>query len=135
MTAGVWSLIAASLALGGGQFEASSGAVLADGERPVQQQVDPKAAVFLVNRSAKTSRDALVSREVKTVTVAFQMGNLKNTSVVMRLPVAEAPRRRTIDNNPMKAKNKNRKTIIACEPIVSALTDAAKQLQPARCIT
>ena len=42
------------------------------------------------------------------------------------------------DGNPpprSQAKEPSRRQMVACEPVVSVLTEVAKQLQPGRCVT
>lgn len=87
-----------------------------------------------VNRAAKADRLAAVAASsVPTRTISIQVGGLADTSVVIRLP--SAAQSRSVPRAPLPAKPGERKLTIACEPVVSALTEAAKLLQPGRCVT
>jgi hypothetical protein len=81
-----------------------------------------------VNRAAKTDRADRVAASLPMRTYSIQPQGLANTSVVIRIPV----RRETENSDPAKDLNKKP---IACEPVVSVLTEIAKQLQPGRCVT
>jgi len=81
-----------------------------------------------VNRAAKSDRIDKVAAFVPMRTYSIRPDGLANTSVVIRIPL----RRETENANPAKDLTKRP---IACEPVVSVLTEIAKQLQPGRCIT
>jgi hypothetical protein len=84
-----------------------------------------------VNREAKSDRTA-ASRNVEGRTIAVRLDDRSSSSILMRIaPSGEA---RRIPISPI-APNMTRKTMVACEPVVSVLTDIAKQLQPGRCVT
>ena len=85
-----------------------------------------------VNRAAKADRaGSLVRSEVPTRTISLQLNGLSETSVLVRVPVAEAVR----PGAPSWTKSGDGKRTVACEPVVSVLTEAGKQLQPGRCVT
>jgi hypothetical protein len=86
----------------------------------------PEAAV---NRATKTDRAGLVVSGAPTRTVSLRLDGLSDTSVLVRIPVAQAARSGSV------SKSGVRKMAVACEPVVSVLTDIAKQLQPGRCVT
>lgn len=87
-----------------------------------------------VNRAAKADRlRAAAASSVPMRTISIRLGDLADTSVVIRLP--SAVQSRTVPRAPLPAKPGERKLTIACEPVVSALTEAAKLLQPGRCVT
>lgn len=135
VSTGVLGLIAASLAFGGVQFGMASDGGLARavrGDAALRENVSHDA-VFAVNRAAKADRDAIAPAQVNTVTLSFQLPGLKDGSVAMRLSTAEAIRLRPVANT-AKATTRRRATL-ACEPVVSVLTDVAKLLEPGRCIT
>jgi len=75
---------------------------------------------------------------MQTRTVSVRLYGLSDTSVVVRIPVAREARNapsaplvtRSGDRKPG-----DRKLTVACEPVVSVLTEIAKQLQPGRCVT
>jgi hypothetical protein len=77
-----------------------------------------------VNRAVKSDRINKVAASMPMRTYSIRPEGLANTSVVIRLPL----RRETENADPAKKP-------IACEPVVSVLTEIAKRLQPGRCIT
>jgi hypothetical protein len=92
------------------------------------------AAPSVVNRTAKADRAAGPARsDVQTRTISLQLNGLSDTSVLVRVPaVAEATRK---PSAPFLMKSGDNKRTVACEPMVSVLTEVAKQLQPGRCVT
>ena len=89
-----------------------------------------------VNRAAKSDRAALVPVTVKTETVALKLDSLGETSVVIRVPVTrEEARSRPAAPSAITPGPRRSKTTLACEPVVSVLTEVAKLLQPGRCVT
>ena len=99
-------------------------------------QNDPQQGLVStgVNRAAKTDRVGAPARsDAPMRTIALQVNGLSETSVLVRIPVAEAARRRS--PGPALIKSGERKSTVACEPMVSVLTEVAKQLQPGRCVT
>jgi hypothetical protein len=83
-----------------------------------------------VNRAAKSDRAAAVMPLQQGETVSV---NLVGQSILVRIPAAqlgEALRTPSLLKAPVV-----RKTMIACEPVVSVLTELARQLQPGRCVT
>jgi CheY-like chemotaxis protein len=109
--------------------------------------VDGVHVVAAVNRGAKADRTLAQTYQGDMVTLSFQLPGLKGMSVAMRLPNAEASRLRPsmatevakdIARSSARDVSKTtvrRKTAVACEPVVSVLTEVAKQLEPGRCIT
>jgi hypothetical protein len=86
-----------------------------------------------VNRAAKADRALLPAAADTSTTFSFQLMGQSDASVVMRLPAATAAKSGTGDARP--SLRDARKTMIACEPVVSPLAAAAKGLQPGRCVT
>ena len=89
-----------------------------------------------VNRVGKADRLAeLKPAAVPTRTVSMRLNDLADTSVLLRVPAAietgnaKPP---VLLQNQKKVRNK---PTIACEPMVSSLTEVAKLLQPGRCVT
>ena len=81
-----------------------------------------------IDRTAKGDRAAGVSASAgRTQTILLRLEGLSDTSVLVSVPVAHAARDTSF------AKPGDRK--VACEPVVSVLTEVAKQLQPGRCVT
>jgi hypothetical protein len=99
------------------------------------QQIVPIATATTVNRAAKADRTvALRQAPAPTRTVSIRLHGLANTSVVLRIPQAQEARN-TKPPALLPARMQNRKPTVACEPVVSVLTDVAKLLQPGRCVT
>jgi hypothetical protein len=86
-----------------------------------------------INRIAKTDRAAIVPAPVQTRTIALRLEAFADTSVLVRIPVAREAR--NAPSGSMINKSGNRKLTVACEPMVSVLTEVAKLLQPGRCVT
>jgi len=91
-----------------------------------------------VNRSSKTDRLADIKQaEVPTRTVSMRLNDLADTSVLLRVPAVietgnAKPPAALQNQNQKQGRNK---PTIACEPMVSSLTEVAKLLQPGRCVT
>jgi hypothetical protein len=102
-------------------------------------QNSPGTSEVSINRAAKTDRAArLPEGTVQTRTVSVRLYGLSDTSVVLRIPVAREAR--NVPSAPLVTKSGDRKPgdrklAVACEPVVSLLTEIAKQLQPGRCVT
>lgn len=86
-----------------------------------------------VNRSGKSDRLAdLKPAAAPTRTVSMRLNDLADTSVLLRVPVVIE----TGNAKPAPTMLKpGRRPTIACEPMVSSLTEVAKLLQPGRCVT
>jgi hypothetical protein len=128
LTKGILGAVAVSLTLGAAQF--ALGRDLSGRPQVAAGTADDAA----VNRAAKADRAARVARPgLQTRTISLQLASLSATSVLVRVPVAEAVRSGSSVRSLMKSGND--KTAVACEPMVSVLTEVAKQLQPGRCVT
>ena len=90
-----------------------------------------------INRAAKADRGALRAAPGRTETITFRTVGLDATSVVVRVPVVQAPVVHDEVRNRPTAPTKPgvSKMTVACEPPVSVLTEVAKLLQPGRCVT
>jgi hypothetical protein len=87
------------------------------------------ATTFIVNRGAKSDRAASPSGLVaQTKTVSIRLEGFWGTSLLLRVPMAEG------SFSPAPAQPAIRKPMVACEAVVSVLTEVAKRLQPGRCI-
>jgi len=91
-----------------------------------------------INRAGKADRITDIKPGVvPTRTVSMRLNDLANTSVLLRVPAvietgnAKPP---VVLQNQKKPQGRNKPTI-ACEPMVSSLTEVAKLLQPGRCVT
>jgi hypothetical protein len=84
-----------------------------------------------VNRGSKADRvAALAGSPASTQTVSLKLDAFSDTTFLVRIPVAAS-------NRPAArapAGPAIRKPMVACEPMVSPLTEVAKQLQPGRCV-
>jgi len=87
-----------------------------------------------INRAAKTDRAAGLKTSVAPMrTISLRVDGLSGTSVLIRIPVAAADRASSSTRSPVGPAKGG--TAVACEPVVSVLTEVAKQLQPGRCVT
>jgi hypothetical protein len=125
LSRGIFGAIAIALTFGAVQF--ASGRDLSGG---LQDSAGTPAAA--VNRATKADRAVGVAGSgAQTQTISLRLDGLSDTSVLVRIPVAREARNGSFA--PSAAKPEDRK--VACEPVVSVLTEVAKQLQPGRCIT
>ena len=134
---GAVALVATLGAVQVGAVQLASGHNLADRWEAVADQPSqtsgPNPASHNVNRASKSDRLAdLKPAVVPTRTVSMRLNDLADTSVLLRVPV-------TIETGNAKPTplllTPGRKPTIACEPMVSSLTEVAKLLQPGRCVT
>lgn len=126
----IFGAIAISLACGAVQF--ASGRDLSAGSAGLQYPAGTPATS--INRAVKADRAAGdVRSDVPTRTISLRLDSLSDMSVLVRVPVARAVRNGAFVPSLMRSGNE--KPTVACEPVVSVLTDVAKQLQPGRCVT
>jgi hypothetical protein len=85
-----------------------------------------------VNRLAKGDRGVLLPGSGETTILSFQPFGQANASVVMRFPAPTAAKPALGTGRP--AASGARKPMIACEPMVSPLSAAARGLAPGRCV-
>ena len=127
----VFGAFAVSLMLGAVQF--ASGHDLARGQQALND-----TPVTAINRLAKADRAAGPAGSTEqTQTISLRPESLSDTSVLVRVPVVKKPET-DARNGPAPSLFKSgdrRKSTVACEPMVSVLTEVAKQLQPGRCVT
>jgi len=138
---GAVALVATLGAVQVGAVQLTSGHDLADrweavADQPAQtssQTSGRNLATHNVNRSVKSDRLAeMKPAAVPTRTVSMRLNDLPDTSVLLRVPAAVE----TGNAKPAPTLLKpGRKPTIACEPMVSSLTEVAKLLQPGRCVT
>jgi hypothetical protein len=130
--AGTLGAVAVSLTFGAVQY--ASGRDLVTAERDVGQN----AADENLNRAAKSDRaDVAGTASGQSETISVQLDGLSATSVLIRLPARFRAEARSRSANPGLTTEPviARKSTVACEPVVSVLTEVAKQLQPGRCVT
>jgi hypothetical protein len=139
LSRGIFGAIAVSLTLGA--VPLALGSDLSAGPQvSAGPQTDHKQGTLssTVNRSAKMDRGAaaaVAQSDAPMRTISLQLNGLSETSVLVRIPVAEAVRSRSPASTPVQFKSGDRKSTVACEPVVSVLTEVAKLLQPGRCVT
>jgi hypothetical protein len=98
-------------------------------------QVDPAANSAAINRATKTDRAARTGGPgIQTRTVALRLNDFANTSVLIRVPVARETSNSASGSLFVKS-GQGKQPTVACEPVVSVLTEVAKRLQPGRCVT
>lgn len=96
------------------------------------QPVSGTPAAGVINRAAKADRaGGAVRSGVATRTISLQFNGLADTSVLVRVPVAQAARPSSF----APSWSKSDKRAVACEPVVSVLTEVAKRLEPGSCVT
>jgi len=93
----------------------------------------PAAPGTDINRAAKADRAPVPLSQIATHTIVLQPDGLDDTSVLVRVPVAREARNRRVPS--LIDRSGARKTTVACEPVVSVLTEVAKLLEPGRCVT
>jgi hypothetical protein len=87
-----------------------------------------------VNREVKTDRAPRVTTALApTQTVSVQLNGFADTTIVMRIPLTQDTRNSS--SAPLLFTSDPQKHAVACEAMVSVLTDVAKQLPPGRCVT
>jgi hypothetical protein len=124
LSKGIFGAAAVMLTFGAVQF--ASGRDLSD-----VSQVPAASSEAGINRAAKTDRaPGMVGSSAQTRTISLRVHDLVDTSVLLRVPVAQAarPSSSLLNKGPGERK-------VACEPMVSVLTEVAKLLQPGRCVT
>jgi hypothetical protein len=128
ISAGIFGILAVSLTFGAVQL--ASGRDLAGLARGPSG-----TTAAIVNRTAKTDREvsASIVPEARTRTISLRFDSLPDTTVLIRLPLAQEARNAPAPRSMMRSPDS--KATVACEPVVSVLTEVAKRLQPGRCIT
>lgn len=91
-------------------------------------------ATSAVYRAVKSDRGIVRSPRAAGRTISIRTESLPRTSIVFRIPRSSGPDHITKRDSHHAPAMRVKRTI-ACEPVVSTLTDVAKQLQPGRCVT
>ncbi len=137
---GIFGAIALSLTFGAAQL--ASGRDLSEAAQDRQQQdrlqnafQEPLAAAgTAVNRAAKADRAGGVAGSPgQTRTISLRLDGFSDTSFLVRVLVANGAGNAL--SGPAAITSGTRKMMVACEPVVSVLTEVAKRLQPGRCVT
>jgi len=123
---GIFGAAALSLMLGAVQFASGH-------DRVSGLQAPSGNPATGVNRSAKANRVAVTAVALPAHTISFQPYGLAATSVVVRIPLTKEVRGPARPRTLFKSGQD--KPMVACEPMVSVLTEVAKKLQPGRCVT
>ena len=136
---GLLATAAALVLFGGLHLEIASGRAL-DRIAPDDARIQTGTAIAEsgVNRGAKGDREAMTASAAEGRTITFQHPELPSTTVALRLwetfglakgraPLKDAKEKNGRANKPKHA--------VACEGVVSALTEVAKQLEAGRCVT
>jgi len=127
MRKGIFGLTAISLLLGAAQF--AFGHDLTESIQALSSE--PSTGV---NRAAKADRAAaFMAPSAPTRTISLKFDGLAETSVLVRIPLALENSNAALPS--LMQKPGEQKSTLACEPVVSVLTEVAKRLQPGRCIT
>jgi hypothetical protein len=131
----IFAALAAAATLGAVQIAAGEAASTANLADRFQALSDPQGAAG-INRTAKTDREPKVLGSNEGRTVLLKVESLADTSVLVRIPVQkEARNLRPAPAPAAKPGDKAKKMTVACEPVVSVLTEVAKLLQPGKCVT
>jgi|SRR3984957_18779067 hypothetical protein len=130
---GVFGTIAVSLTFGAAQFASGRDLSPSPQDRLQQSMEDLASGGAAINRAAKADRaTGVTGSPTPTKTISLQPEGRSDTSVLVRIPMAQAGNG---SSAPPVTKPENRKMTVACEPVVSVLAEAAKLLQPGRCVT
>jgi hypothetical protein len=125
---GILGALAVSVSLGAAQY-ASGSDLVGLARQSTAAATAPEAAI---NRQAKADRASAPANALQTRTISVLVDGLSDTSILVRVPVA----RKEARNAPVPTVSKPPVArTVACEPVVSVLTEVAKQLQPGRCVT
>jgi hypothetical protein len=130
---GVLSAIAVSLTCGAAQFALGRDLNVNPQDRLQQSMEDLATSGTAINRAAKTDRaTGAAGSSAQSRTIMLRPEGQPDTSVLVRIPMAQAARPGLA---PSMTKSPDRKMAVACEPMVSVLSEVAKLLQPGRCVT
>ena len=89
----------------------------------------------VVNRTAKADRVAgAVAPAETTQTISIHVDRIADSSVLVRIARPQQSGK-TAPAASRLIQSEERKATVACEPMVSVLTEIAKRLQPGRCVT
>lgn len=138
LIAGISGVLALSLISGAAEFalgrDLPPAAEYAEYHAPMSSSMSSSSPVEgapSINRGSKADRAAGPAGSPALMrTISLQLTAFSDTTFLVRIPVAagtppatRAPARSTI-----------RRSMVACEPVVSVLTEVAKQLEPGRCV-
>jgi hypothetical protein len=125
---GIFAAAALGLSLGVAEF--ASGHDLAGSLQAITGPLQTP-----VNRSVKGDRGPIVRTPPAAMrTIGLRVDQFSDTSILVRIPMVEQTRK-VPPPPPLVKRPTSRKMAIACEAVVSTLTDVAKLLEPGRCVT
>ena len=134
----IFAALAAAATLGAVQIAAGEAASTANLADRFQALGEPQGAAG-IDRTAKTDREPKVLGANEARTILLKVESLVDTSVLVRIPVQKEARNLPPAPTPAPvvkpASDKAKKMTVACEPVVSVLTEVAKLLQPGKCVT
>jgi hypothetical protein len=137
LTRGIFGAIAVTLTSGAVQFASgrdltrvSQSLISSAGVSSRSLAVSAEATI---NREAKADRASSAAGSASSQTISLRLDRLFETSVLVRVPIAPQARRNS--SGPFLTKSGSGKLAVACESVVSMLTEVAKQLEPGRCVT
>jgi hypothetical protein len=141
LATGLFGAIALSATLGAAQFAAGrdlstvSQDLLQQDRLQTAFQEPLVAGGTAINRASKADRVAGVAGSPsQTRTISLRLDGFSDTSFLVRVLVAAGARNSS--SVPSVIKPGDRKMMVACDSVVSVLTEAAKlSLQPGRCVT
>jgi hypothetical protein len=88
-----------------------------------------------INRADKSDRAVGAAGQAMPMqTISLRLEGLAATSFLIRVPVNSVARN-MVPAPVVTRSSGDRKPMAACEPVVSVLTEVAKQLLPGRCVT
>jgi hypothetical protein len=132
---GIFAAFAVSLTLGAVPLALGRDLYGAQDPQHPQQEALGGTQAAAINRAAKADRIAGVARsDVPTQTISLRLNGVSDTSVLVRIPVAQAASGGGA-SAPSWTRSGDGKPTVACEPVVSVLTEIAKRLAPGRCVT
>jgi hypothetical protein len=134
LTTGISGAIALVLISGAAQFALGRDLGQDLGMSPADElsSGSPAAGASAVNRGGKADRaTGPAGSPAVTRTVSLKLSGFSDTTFLLRVPVTSA----TPAAVSSAAKRVAPKPAVACEPMVSVLTEVAKQLEPGRCVT
>jgi hypothetical protein len=131
---GIFAAIAVSLTLGAVPLALGRDLYGAQDPQGTLEETLGGTQATAINRAAKADRIAGPARaDVPTQTISLRLNGVSDTSVLVRIPVAQATSGGA--SAPSWTKSGDGKPTVACEPVVSVLTEIAKRLAPGRCLT
>src|ERR1700758_4861572 len=124
---GILGAVAVTLSLGAAQFAFGEDFTVGMRTSGIPDQA--------IDRSGKTDRAPLLAEPVApTQTISIHVDRFPDTSVLVRIPPTHEAQGSAAPAS-LQLRSIEKKPTVACEPVVSVLTEIARHLQPGRCIT